>query len=188
MFLGHFAAGFAARPLAPRASLGTLLLACQFIDLLWPTFLMLGWERVRIEPGVTAGNPLVFEHYPISHSLLAVVGWAIALGTMSWLTRRDLRAALVIAALVLSHWLLDAIVHVPDLPLSPAGDARIGLGLWNSPSIEFIVHDANAAGSAPPSVQAIAWIGQLQWLIVGWGYWVDRHRAPRPMMLRSRTG
>ena len=214
MFIGHFGVGFAAKRLAPRASLGTLLLAAQFIDLLWPTFLLLGWEHVRIEPGVTAANPLAFEHYPISHSLLAVVGWAVLLGAATWLLRRDLRAAMVIGALVLSHWLLDALVHIPDLPLVPGGAARIGLGLWNYPLIELAVELAilgigvliyvratvartrattwtlvslvavllliqagNAAGDPPPNVTAIAWVGQAQWLLVAWGYWIDRKRT-----------
>lgn len=214
MFIGHFGVGFAAKRLAPRVSLGTLLLAAQFIDLLWPTFLLLGWERVRIEPGATAANPLVFEYYPISHSLLAVVGWAVLLGAAAWLLRRDTRAAAVIGALVLSHWLLDALVHTPDLPLAPGGAARIGLGLWNYPLIELaielvvlavgvlvyarttvahnrtgtwalvslaivlvLIQFGNAAGDPPPSVTAIAWVGQAQWLLVAWGYWIDSHRT-----------
>lgn len=214
MFIGHFGAGFAAKRLAPRVSLGTLLLAAQFIDLLWPTFLLLGWERVRIEPGMTASNPLAFEYYPFSHSLLAVAGWAALLGGAAWLMRRDVRASLVIGALVVSHWLLDALVHIPDLPLAPGGAARIGAGLWNYPLIEItielavlavgvllyarttVAHDrtgtwslvslvvvllliqaGNAVGDAPPSVTAIAWVGQAQWLLVAWGYWIDSHRA-----------
>ena len=132
MFIGHFAAGFAAKRLAPRMSLGTAFLGAQFVDLLWPTLLLLGLETVRIAPGTTAVTPLVFEHYPISHSLAAVVGWGLALGAVHLLMRRNPRAALVLAALVVSHWLLDALVHVPDLPLVPGGDARVGLGLWNS--------------------------------------------------------
>ena len=76
MFVGHFGVGFGAKALAPKASLGTLFLAAQFIDLLWPTLLLLGLERVRIAPGITAVTPLDFEHYPISHSLAAVFGRA----------------------------------------------------------------------------------------------------------------
>ncbi|HYF18636.1 MAG TPA: hypothetical protein VEA40_12280 [Ramlibacter sp.] len=132
MFIGHFAAAFAAKALAPRLSLGTGFLAAQFLDLLWPTLLLLGLETVRIAPGATAVTPLVFEHYPISHSLLATLGWSAALGVAYGLLRRDLRGAWVVAVLVLSHWLLDAVVHAPDLPLAPGGSARIGLGLWES--------------------------------------------------------
>ena len=132
MFIGHFAAGLAAKPLAPRASLGTLFLASQFIDLLWPTLLLLGVERVRIEPGITAMTPLDFVHYPVSHSLLAVLGWGAALGLGYYALRRHRREALVLGVLVASHWLLDALVHRPDLPLYPGDSPLVGLGLWQS--------------------------------------------------------
>jgi hypothetical protein len=132
MFIGHFGLGFAAKRIAPRVSLGTAFLAAQFIDLLWPTLLLLGLETVRIQPGATAVTPLVFEHYPITHSLLAVIAWAVAVGGVFWMLRRNARDAAVVAALVVSHWLLDAVVHAPDLPIAPGGAARVGLGLWNS--------------------------------------------------------
>lgn len=216
MFIGHFAIGFAAKTAAPRVSLGTLFLAAQFIDLLWPTFLLMGLERVRIEPGATTVTPLVFEHYPWSHSLLAVLGWAALLAGLHFLLRRDRRSALILAGLVLSHWLLDLLVHRPDLPLWPWGGSVLGLRLWSSLLLTlalevplfmlgvwlysrstraldgagrwglvglvglvfflFVVYAGNVLGSPPPSVEAIAWIGQLQWLLVLWGYWVDWHR------------
>ncbi len=75
MFIGHFGVGFGAKTIAPKVSLGSLFLAAQFLDLLWPTFLLLGVEHVRIVAGATAVTPLVFDYYPISHSLLAVWGW-----------------------------------------------------------------------------------------------------------------
>ena len=132
MFAGHFGVGFAAKRFAPGVGLGVLFLAAQFIDLLWPTFLLLGWERVAIAPGVTAVTPLDFQHYPYSHSLLASVGWGALLGGAYFALKRERRGALVVAALVVSHWLLDALMHRPDLPLAPFGEARVGLGLWNS--------------------------------------------------------
>lgn len=132
MFLGHYAVAMGAKRIAPATSLGTLILAAQLLDLLWPKFLLLGWERVRIDPGNTAVTPLDFVSYPISHSLLAVAGWAAVLGGGYWVVRRYPRGAAVVGLLVVSHWLLDAIVHRPDLPLTPGGDARVGLGLWNS--------------------------------------------------------
>lgn len=213
MFIGHFALGFAAKSVAPRVSLGTLFLAAQFIDLLCPTLLLLGLERVRIEPGATAVTPLVFEHYPFSHSLLAVLGWAVLLALVYGVFRRDRRGAVLLGALVLSHWGLDLLVHRPDLPLLPWGDVRLGLdawsslpltlalevplfwfgvwlysrstvtrdaagrwGLWGLVLFLFAIHGVNLFGAPPPSVQAIAWAGQLQWLLVLWGWWVDRHR------------
>ena len=51
MFLGHFGLAFGAKKAAPAVSLGTLFAACQFADLLWPTLLLLGYERVDIAAG-----------------------------------------------------------------------------------------------------------------------------------------
>jgi hypothetical protein len=114
MFIGHFALGFGAKRWAPAVSLGTLFLAAQFVVLLWPTLLLLGIEHVRVVPGITAFTPLDFTHYPVSHSLLAGVGWGIALGGGYALLRRNRRAAVVIGLLVLSHWMLDFVTHRPD--------------------------------------------------------------------------
>lgn len=213
MFVGHFAIGFAAKAVAPRASLGTLFAAAQFLDLLWPTLLLLGLERVRIAPGITLVTPLDFEHYPISHSLAAVIGWSLVFGLLYFALRGGARVAAVLAALVASHWLLDAIVHRPDLPLWPGSSMRVGLGAWNSLPLTFAielalfglgvwvyarttqasdrigrwafvglvvfmfgVYASNLLGPPPPNVQTIAWVGHAQWLLVAWGYWIDRHR------------
>jgi len=132
MFLGHYAVAMGAKKVAPKTSLGTLLAAAAFLDLVWPVLVLLGLERVVVAPGITAFTPLDFEHYPISHSLLMSVVWGAAFGAVYFLLRRDGRAATVLAVLVVSHWFLDAVVHRPDLPLTLSGDARIGLGLWNS--------------------------------------------------------
>ena len=132
MFIGHFGAAFAAQRLAPAAGLGVLFLAAQFVDLLWPTLLLMGVERVAIVPGITRVTPLDFEHYPVSHSLVAVAGWGLLLGAAYYALFRKARAAVIVGALVLSHWVLDLVVHRPDLPLVPGGVERLGLGLWNS--------------------------------------------------------
>jgi membrane-bound metal-dependent hydrolase YbcI (DUF457 family) len=132
MFIGHFAAALAAKRGAPRASLGWLFAACQLPDLVWPLLLFAGVERVRIVPGDTAFTPLAFDHYPWSHSLLMVVVLGVALAALYRARRDDPRGAVIIALLVVSHWVLDWITHRPDLPLVPGSDFRTGLGLWNS--------------------------------------------------------
>ena len=132
MFLGHFGVAFGAKRYAPAAGLGALFLAAQFVDLLWPTLLLLGVETVAIVPGITKVTPLDFQHYPVSHSLVAVIGWAVLLGGAHYAMFRSARSALAIAALVASHWFLDLVVHRPDLPLAPDDATRVGLGLWNS--------------------------------------------------------
>jgi hypothetical protein len=132
MFLGHYGLALAATRVTPRTSLGTLIFAAQFLDLLWPALLLLGLEQVRIVPGLMAMSALDFVSYPISHSLATTVGWAVLIGGAAFLLRRDGRAALVLGTLVASHWLLDAPMHRPDLPLWPGSELRVGGGLWDS--------------------------------------------------------
>ena len=214
MFIGHFGVGFAAKRVAPNVSLGTLFLAAQFLDLLWPTLLLLDLEQVRIVPGATAVTPLIFENYPISHSLVAVLGWAVLIGGIHYLQKRKTIASLVLGMLVLSHWLLDAIVHSPDLPLIIGSSMRIGLNVWSSLPLTVLIEGSvfalgvwlyiratyarnargswgfwlliaflvliyigNLFGSPPPDAMAIAWVGQAQWLLVLWAYWIDMNRS-----------
>lgn len=132
MFLGHFGIGFGAKAAAPRVSLGTLFLAAQFVDLLWPTLLLVGLEKVVISPGITRVTPLDFTDYPITHSLLTSLVWALLFGAAYYLLRKYPKGAWICGAAVLSHWVLDLLTHRPDLPLVPGGATRVGLGLWNS--------------------------------------------------------
>ena len=132
MFLGHVAVGLAGKRVAPRASLGTLLFAPLFLDALWPVFLAVGIERVRIEPASGTVNPLIFEHYPWSHSLLFALIWSVLFALIYRWRRAYTRGAIWLGAAVASHWFLDAIVHVPDLPLAPGLNVKVGLGLWRS--------------------------------------------------------
>jgi hypothetical protein len=132
MFLGHYAVALGAKRTAPTVSLGTLFAAAAFLDLVWPVLVIAGIEHVVVAPGSTKFTPLDFVDYPISHSLLLSLAWALVFGGAHFLYRRSVRLAIVIAALVVSHWVLDAIVHRPDLPLFPGGSTRIGFGLWNS--------------------------------------------------------
>ncbi len=132
MFLGHFAVGFAAKRAAPRTSLVTLVVAALFLDLLWPVFLLLHWERVRIESGNTAFTALDFVHYPLSHSLLMSVVWAALFALVYRARTGYAKGALWVGIAVASHWVLDFVSHRPDLPLFPGGTLRLGLGLWNS--------------------------------------------------------
>jgi len=216
VFIGHYALGLGSKRLAPGVSLGALFLACQWADLLWPTLVLAGVESFTIRPGITKVTPLDFESYPYSHSLLALLLWGILLGLIyRALTAGPWRSAFVIGALVVSHWVLDVIVHRPDMPLAPGADLRLGLGLWNSRLatllVEFtlyavgiwlylkatvardrvgsiglwallvflaLVEIANVFGPTPPSVYAVAISAQAMWLLVLWGYWVDRHRDP----------
>lgn len=147
MFLGHFGVALAAKKAAPKTSLGTLLLAAQFADMIWPLFLLLGWERVNIAPGNTRVTPLDFASYPFSHSLLAQVAWGIALGLLYYAVRQKYagaaRGAWILAVCVPSHWVLDWLMHKPDLQLTPWDAQRYGLGLWDSMPITLLLEFGN---------------------------------------------
>jgi len=215
MFIGHFAMGFGAKKFAPHVSLGILFLACQLADILWPNLVILGIETLRILPGATVMTPLDFSSYPYSHSLMALSAWSVCFAAIYiGLSRPGLKVAIVIAALVLSHWVLDVLTHRPDMPIALGDSARIGLGLWNYPGIAIpfelllfgvgvwiyyrhtkprnrkgsigfwllvlfllISYAAAIFGPPPPSPVAVAWSAQAMWLIIVWGFWVDRNRT-----------
>lgn len=139
MFIGHYAVALAAKRIEPRVSLGTTVLAAQLADLAFPVFLVLGLEHVRIDPSATAVTPLDFYDYPLSHSLAALVIWGMLVGAIVYRAGYSWRPAGVVAGIVLSHWFLDLVVHRPDLPLTPSGDARFGFGLWYSLSATLVV-------------------------------------------------
>ncbi len=131
MFIGHYAVALAAKRTVPRTSLGTLFLAAQLADMLWPVFLLAGWERVHIAPNPNPFLSLAFDAYPISHSLLTLVGWGALLALLYRMGTGYGRGAVVVALAVTSHWVLDFATHRPDMPLYPGGPL-VGLGLWNS--------------------------------------------------------
>jgi len=135
VFLAHYGLAMAAKGVSRRESLGTTVLAAQWLDLLWPILLLLGLERVRIVAGLMEASTLDFVHFPFSHSLLAVVAWALALGGLYFIITQRRRGAVVVGSLVLSHWLLDLLVHRPDLPLWPGSAVKVGLALWQSVAV-----------------------------------------------------
>ena len=139
MFIGHYGAAFAAHSLERRLPLWACFLAVQWVDILWCVLVYFGVERVHIQPGVNPSSPLIFDYYPYTHSLLAGVLWSAAALVLYRLLRHGSpRAALVLALAVLSHWVLDFLVHLPDLDLVNER-YKVGLGLWNHPLIETLV-------------------------------------------------
>jgi membrane-bound metal-dependent hydrolase YbcI (DUF457 family) len=215
MFVGHFALAFGVKRYAPQVSLGVLFLACQLADLLWPNLVLMGVEYFEVEPGNTAMTPLSFLHYPYSHSLVALLVWGVIFGALyAVLNRTGTKTALILAGLVVSHWVLDVVTHRPDMPIALGDSIRIGLGLWNTPVLAVVtemsifatgiwlyaahtkardrvgsigfwtlvgflltVYLASILGPPPPSIDAVTWSAQAMWLVVAWGYWVDRHRS-----------
>ncbi|WP_336986580.1 hypothetical protein [Altererythrobacter aquiaggeris] len=137
MFIGHWAPALAAAAVSPRApKLGTLFIAAQLVDWGFAVFALLGIEKMRIVPGITVMNPMDLYHMPFTHSLLGTLGWAAAFAALIFAFSRDKQAALVGGAVVISHWVLDLLVHRPDLTLA-GGGPKLGFGLWNYPAIEI---------------------------------------------------
>jgi len=165
MFIGHAAVALAAKPLLPRVNLALPLAAAFWVDLVWPMFLLLGVEAVRIDPGNTAVTPLDFVHYPWTHSLAAALAWSVLFGLAC--LRIGRREALILGLLVLSHWVLDALSHRPDLPLWPGSETMIGLGLWNSVPWTMIVEGAMFAAG----VWIYARAARAHDLLGVWSFW-----------------
>jgi membrane-bound metal-dependent hydrolase YbcI (DUF457 family) len=166
VFIGHFAVGIASKRVAPQVSLGVLLLAPLFLDVLWPIFLVVGIETVRIDPGNTAFTPLDLQDYPYSHSLVMAIVWSLLFGA-TWLAlKRDRRGAAVLALAVFSHWVLDWVTHRPDMPLWPGSSTSVGLGLWNSVIGTILVEGAMfvaAVASYTMTTRARTRAGTIGW-------------------------
>jgi LexA-binding, inner membrane-associated putative hydrolase len=214
VFLGHFGVGLAAKGIDKRPSLGTMFLAAQWLDLLWPVLLLAGVERFSIVPGNTVLTPLRFDYYPWSHSMVMAIAWGVLFGVVYLSLTKNGRGALLMGVLVFSHWVLDWLTHTSDLQITPFSETRVGLGLWNYKWPEIIleltifivgalfylrqtrpknktgrfviwallifllvIHLMNTFGPPPNDVNAVAWVGLSQWLLVAWGYWGDSNRS-----------
>src|SRR5947207_6311465 len=163
MFVGHYGVSFVAKKAEPAIPLWVLFIAVQLLDVLWAPFVLLGIEKVRIVPGITASNPLDLYYMPYTHSLLAAIGWSVVAFLAYRLAVRSAppRAAAIVGVAVFSHWVLDFLVHRPDLPLYD-NTAKVGLGLWNLPAVAF-------------GLEAVLLFGAM-WLYL-------RHTPPRTAML-----
>ena len=140
MFVGHYAASLALKGHVKEASLGVLFLAVQFVDILFFPFVLLGIERIHIVENYTQSTHFELVYMPYTHSLLAFIVWSgLAYSVFRWVVVKDRAVALVIALAVFSHWVLDVLVHTPDLPLSSDESTKIGLGLWNNAIATYAV-------------------------------------------------
>jgi hypothetical protein len=147
MFVGHYGVGFAAKKLEPELPLWLLFIAVQLLDVLWAPFVLLGIEKVRIVPGFTASNPLDLYYMPYTHSLVAALAWSVVAALAYRFLARggSRRAATIIGIAVFSHWVLDFLVHRPDLALYD-NTAKVGLGLWNLPALAMGLEAASLFG------------------------------------------
>lgn len=146
MFIGHYAVALAAKRAAPRTSLGTFLAAATLADLLLPVFFLAGWEHAHIVPNPNPFLRLWLDSIPISHSLVTLIGWGVLFAILYRMRTGYERGSVVVALLVLSHWVLDWVTHRPDMPLYPGG-AALGLGLWNSPTATVVTESVMFAAA-----------------------------------------
>ncbi len=147
MFVGHYAASLALKSFDTRVSLGSLFLAVQFVDILFFPLVLLGVERMNVVPGYTASTHFELAYMPYTHGLAASLGWAaLAYVVFRWVLGKGHGWALVVAVAVLSHWVLDLIVHTPDLPLTSDTSLKLGLGLWKDALLTFVLEAGLLAG------------------------------------------
>lgn len=166
MFAGHYGPSLAIRAVRPQVPLWLLFIAAQLVDIAWATLVLAGVEKVRIVPGFTAASPLDLYYMPYTHSLVAAVLWSLGAAVVcKGLFRRwGWMAAVAVGAVVFSHWLLDLVVHRPDLPLYDDA-AKVGFGLWNFLVLSFAVET----------------------LVLGAGLWLYLQRT-RPLTAVGRHG
>ncbi|HEX4302043.1 MAG TPA: hypothetical protein VHZ78_04580 [Rhizomicrobium sp.] len=156
MFIGHYGPALTAKALDKRIPLWLLFLAVQWLDVVWSVLVMLGVEKLRIVKGLTEGSSLDLYYMPYTHGLIGAAALSAALGAVTALFFRDRRAAVaaVVAGAVFSHWVLDLVVHVPDLPL--LGDSfKVGFGLWRFLWISFPLEIAILIAGAAVYARAV---------------------------------
>jgi hypothetical protein len=162
LFTGHYSFSFAGKRTETRIPLWLLFIAVQFIDVLWSIFVLLGIEKVRIVPGITASNALDLYYMPYTHSLLGVLCWSALAYVVCRMvpSLRSVRTGLILAAAVFSHWILDLIVHRPDLALYDSV-GKMGLGLWNYRGAAFALEMGVLFGGAAMLYRTAAHRGRL---------------------------
>ncbi|MFZ1953195.1 MAG: hypothetical protein WCA05_15110 [Pseudolabrys sp.] len=171
MFIGHYGPSLACKAWKPAIPLWVLFVAVQLVDIIWALLVLLGIEKVRIVPGITATNPFDLYYMPFTHSLPGATFWSVgaAVAYRAMAPAQKWTAAVIVGGAVFSHWILDLIVHRPDLALYD--DAyKVGFGLWNYPAIAFVLEIALLFGGIVLYMRATApvdAIGRYGMVILG---------------------
>jgi hypothetical protein len=139
MFIGHYGVAYAAKAVAPKAPLAAYFLAVQVLDVLFSVFVLGGVEHMEIVHNYTSYNPYRLYDMPITHSLVGSLGWAVAVGIVAAMLRLPRRESLWLGLAVFSHFILDLLVHTPDLSIAGGDTARLGLGLWNNVPVVLVL-------------------------------------------------
>jgi len=143
MFVGHYAASLALKRFEKRASLGVLFLAVQFVDIVFFPLVLLGIERLNVVENFTQSTHFELVYMPYTHSLVAFLIWSgLAYAIFRWIIVKSHSVAAVVALAVMSHWLLDVIVHTPDMPLWSDASLKLGFGLWNNAIATYVLEAA----------------------------------------------
>lgn len=168
MFTGHYGPSFAANATEKRLPLWLLFVAVQFVDVLWAIFVLLGIEKVRIVPGITAASPLDLYYMPYTHSLVGALCWSLFAFAFCQLVPRwrGLSPGLILAAAVFSHWILDLVVHRPDLSLYD-NVYKMGFGLWNYRVLSFILEMVVLFGGGWMYVRTVQRRGRVWAFLIG---------------------
>lgn len=173
MFIGHFAPAMIAARHKDAPSLPMLFVGAQLVDWAFFGLLLAGIEKMRVTPGISAMNPMDLYHMPYTHSLLGSAFFAALFGALVMWISKNRMAGIIAALVVLSHWFLDLLVHVPDLTLA-GSPPKLGLGLWNHPAIEMPLELTLTFGSlwlyakvAKPNTLPLAMLGGMMLLFQG---------------------
>ncbi|GAA3993059.1 permease [Thermobifida alba] len=144
MLAGHFGVSGMVKAWRPELPLGVLLVASQAPDLLFLPLAAAGVEGLEPVAGHSGYGSLLINA-PYSHALLSAALLCTLLGLLVHLAARNRwgpDAGWIVGAVVFSHWLLDLLVHRPDIAVLPGGAGGLpylGLGLWESPLLAALV-------------------------------------------------
>lgn len=186
MLVGHLAVGFISKRMEPKLSLGTCLLAPLLADLLLFVFVIAGVEQIEFGSGSGAAQYLHAVNIGYSHSLLMGVVWAGLFAGAYYARRHNARAATILVAGVLSHWVLDVISHQPDMPLAPGVNTALGLRLWSSIPATLVIEGGFWIAALIVYARMPARRTWLSWIILGGGAmlltlaWIGNISGPPP--------
>ncbi len=193
MFIGHFAPALVAATHKDAPSLPVLFIGAQLVDWAFFGLVLIGVEHFRLVPGFSQVSSMDLYHMPYTHSLVGAVAFAAGFGILISFLTKNRNAALIAAAVVLSHWFLDLLVHMPDLTIA-GKPPKLGLELWDHAAIEMPLELAItfgalwfyavrtggwrtpiiALGAVLLTLQAIDWFGEkpaivdTSMILLGW--------------------